>query len=286
MSGMPFPQNYPFPWGLKIIPSHEGSQPLSNMWFLGTTRLSNPNVILIDSAIFEQLTADSSCSLQWATPPPKKLPLPIGDLDPQLIHGSLGPLKSTTQTVSRSFQPFLQGSLLWHATRSLIIGRIYVPVCSTAMWLNKCIDSNNLGAWPADVWNFWLWCILTWTKSLRKYSWVLQDVTFNWGCIILQGVCSSKIRIDSHNQTQNLGSDHTLFFVTEHLLPTLQVSKFSMTPFISLPFTDAPIKHWPNNRLIGRLPINTKSYKNLMFKTRVSLDPPSIPSSKWCGWRY
>jgi len=36
-------------------------------------------------------------------PPPSKLPLPIGDLDP---HGSLGPPESSTQTASRSVQPF------------------------------------------------------------------------------------------------------------------------------------------------------------------------------------
>jgi len=34
------------------------------------------------------------------------------DLDPHLIHGSLGPPASSTQTASRSVQPFLQGSQL------------------------------------------------------------------------------------------------------------------------------------------------------------------------------
>ena len=38
---------------------------------------------------------------------PKNLPLPMGDLDPHLIHGSLGPPKSSTQTAARSVQPFL-----------------------------------------------------------------------------------------------------------------------------------------------------------------------------------
>ena len=32
---------------------------------------------------------------------PQKLPLPLGGLDPHLIHGSLGPPKSHTQTASR-----------------------------------------------------------------------------------------------------------------------------------------------------------------------------------------
>jgi len=44
--------------------------------------------------------------------PPLKLPLSMGDLNPHLIHGPLGPLTSSTQTASRSVQPFLQGSLV------------------------------------------------------------------------------------------------------------------------------------------------------------------------------
>ena len=65
---------------------------------------------------------------------------------PHLMHGFLSPPESTTQTASRSVQPFLQGSLLWqtngptdHATRSITIGHIYV--CSTAMRPNN--NSNN-----------------------------------------------------------------------------------------------------------------------------------------------
>ena len=38
--------------------------------------------------------------------PPSKLPLPIGDLDLHLIHGSLVPPESSTQMASRSVQPF------------------------------------------------------------------------------------------------------------------------------------------------------------------------------------
>ena len=36
-----------------------------------------------------------------------KLPLPVGDLDPHLTHGSLGPPESSTQTTSRSVELFL-----------------------------------------------------------------------------------------------------------------------------------------------------------------------------------
>jgi len=48
-------------------------------------------------------------------------------------NGVLVPSESSTQTASRSIQPFLQGSLVWqtdrqtdHATRSVATGRIYV----------------------------------------------------------------------------------------------------------------------------------------------------------------
>jgi len=44
-------------------------------------------------------------------PFPSKLPLPMGDLDPHLIHDSLGPSAPKTQTASRLFQPFLHSSL-------------------------------------------------------------------------------------------------------------------------------------------------------------------------------
>ena len=73
---------------------------------------------------------------------PINLPLPMGDLNPHLIHGSLGPPKSSTTTASWLVRAYLQGSLVRqtdrqtdHATRSAIIGRIYV--CSTAMRRNN-----------------------------------------------------------------------------------------------------------------------------------------------------
>ena len=122
---------------------------------------------------FAQSTAESPYTLQWETLS-SKLPLPTGDLDPMkhtipwthrspqtkrhlyrfsrlstddrrmgdlnphLIHGPLGPAKSSTQKASRSVQPFLQGSLVWqtdHATPSLTIDRIYVR--STTMRSNN-----------------------------------------------------------------------------------------------------------------------------------------------------
>ena len=97
--GMPFaPQNCPFPWK---------SGPPSNTWFLGSTRLSIPNGISIDSVVFTQLTAECPYTLQRAATYPKNLPIPMGHLGPHLIHGSLDRPGPTAQTASRSVQPFL-----------------------------------------------------------------------------------------------------------------------------------------------------------------------------------
>jgi len=42
---------------LKIDPSHGGSGPPSNMWFVGLTRVINPNGISIGAAVFAGLTS-------------------------------------------------------------------------------------------------------------------------------------------------------------------------------------------------------------------------------------
>jgi len=86
----------PFP--LKIAPSHGGSRP-HLIQFLGPIKAHNPNGILIGSAVFAQFTAECPCTLQWAAFP-SKLPIPMGDLDPHLTHGSLGPPESANQTAS------------------------------------------------------------------------------------------------------------------------------------------------------------------------------------------
>ena len=77
---------------------------------------------------------------------PLKLHYSTGDLNRHLIYGSLRPSESSTQTVSRSVQPFLQGSLLWqtyrptdrptdHAPRSVTTGLMCIR--STAMRPNN-----------------------------------------------------------------------------------------------------------------------------------------------------
>jgi len=106
--GAPFPPKLPL--------SMVGSGPPSNTWFFGPIWAHSPNGISIDSAVFAQMSAE--CPYTMGRPiPPSKLPLPMGDLDPHLIRGSQGPTKSSTQTASRSVQPFLQDSLVCHTDR-------------------------------------------------------------------------------------------------------------------------------------------------------------------------
>jgi len=45
------------PFAIKIAPSHVGSGPPSNAWFLGPTQVLNPNGISIGAAVFAGLTS-------------------------------------------------------------------------------------------------------------------------------------------------------------------------------------------------------------------------------------
>jgi len=72
--------------------------PKSNTYFLWPTQVHIPNDILIGSAVFAQLTAESPYTLQWAALFPSKLPLHGGSeppsnmwfLGPPHIHNPFG----------------------------------------------------------------------------------------------------------------------------------------------------------------------------------------------------
>jgi len=106
--------------------------------------------------LFAQLTADSPY-----TSPTQNWPFSSG---PHLIHGSLGPPESTSQTASWSLHPFLHGSWSWqtdHATPSVTIVRIYTVlrcalnfflsvfthlafyICLCCMWLTGSNSAPN-----------------------------------------------------------------------------------------------------------------------------------------------
>jgi len=93
------------------------------------TRIHNPNGISIDSAVFEQITAlRQRVAIIYNGPPPTPLKLPhfIEDLDPHLIHGSLGPPEFSNQTAPWSVEPFCTAYYCDrptdHATRSVTVG--------------------------------------------------------------------------------------------------------------------------------------------------------------------
>jgi len=86
-----------------------------NLCFIRPTRIYNPNGISIVSAVFAQMTAECPYSLQCDAPFPLKIASSHVGSGPS--SGSLGPPESSTQTASRSVQPFLQGSLVWMTDR-------------------------------------------------------------------------------------------------------------------------------------------------------------------------
>jgi len=83
----------PSPWKLPLS-TGDLAGPSSNIWFLGSTRLSIPNRISIGSAVFAQLTADSPYTLQSAAPSPSQNYPFLWGCGPHLIHDSLGPPES------------------------------------------------------------------------------------------------------------------------------------------------------------------------------------------------
>jgi len=74
------------------------------------TKVHNPTGKSIDSAVLAQIMAESPYTYNGLCFP-QKLLFPMRDLDRHLIHRSLGPLESSTQTASRTVQPFLHRRL-------------------------------------------------------------------------------------------------------------------------------------------------------------------------------
>jgi len=101
----------------KIAPSRRGIWTPFNTWFLGPSELTN-QIAFRSVQQFLHRWLQSVPMLNNGMPlPPWKLSISMGASGPHLIHGSLGPPKSSTQTASQSLQPFLQGSLVWQTDR-------------------------------------------------------------------------------------------------------------------------------------------------------------------------
>jgi len=134
--GDPFPKNCPFPWGGEY-------EPPSNTWFSGPIKVHNPKGISTDSAVFAQTTAECPNTLQWDTPSPLKIAPSHGGSGPHLIHGSLGPPESSTQTASQLLQAFSQGSLVWQTDRPTDRPRYSVGKNSASMYVVRAMRSKN-----------------------------------------------------------------------------------------------------------------------------------------------
>jgi len=158
--------------GHVLFPNRE-SVPPSNACFLGPTWVHNSNGISIGSAVFAQMTARCPYTLQWTPFFPSKLPIPMEDLDPRLIRGSLGPPESSAQMESRSVQPFSQGSLVWqtdrptdHATQSATIGSSYQ---FNLLYFSACLLSTpRVLSWCFSIWNEYpLTCVTPSSIAIR-----------------------------------------------------------------------------------------------------------------------
>jgi len=86
-----------------------------NSCFLGPTRVQIPSAISIGTAIFAQLTAECPYAPILYNGPSTPAPSPLkivpspshgGSARHLIHHGFMGPPKSSTQTTSRSVQPF------------------------------------------------------------------------------------------------------------------------------------------------------------------------------------
>jgi len=111
MSGMPW---HVFP--LKL-PLHMGLWTSSNTCFLGPPEsITQRARRSVQPFLHSSLQSDP---ILYNEPPvpSSKLSLPVKDLDPHLIHGSMGPPEFSAKMASRSVRPFLQGSLLWQTDR-------------------------------------------------------------------------------------------------------------------------------------------------------------------------
>jgi len=136
----------PFP--LIITPSHGGSGPHLTHDSLGPSEPTTRRASQFGSDVFAQMTGEWPYTLQWDATSPTKLPFPmdVWDVDPNLIHSSLGPPESSTQTASQSLQPFLQGSLVWQTDRphySVSNNRPPFVYVVQAMWPNNNKNNNN-----------------------------------------------------------------------------------------------------------------------------------------------
>jgi len=108
-NGRPYPPELPLPMEDVDLPC--------NTWCFGPMRARPQPKRHLDQ--FSRVCTDDRRVYLYGLPvSPSKLFLPTLASGPHVIHGSLGPPKSGTQMATWSFQPFLQGSLVWQIDRA------------------------------------------------------------------------------------------------------------------------------------------------------------------------
>jgi len=101
--GNPFPQN---------CPSHGRSKPHLTHDSLGHSEQTLETASRSVQPFLHKWPQSGPILYNGTPLSPSKLPLLMGNLEPHLIHGSLGPPESSTQMASGLVQQLLQGSLV------------------------------------------------------------------------------------------------------------------------------------------------------------------------------
>jgi len=119
-----------------------------NTWFPGPTRLSTPNCISIGTTVFAQVTQRVPMLYNGAPFPPQNCPFTWegSGLASNLVHDSVAPPKSTSQTASQSVsrfgRPFVKRFALCY--RIVVLSAclsVCLSVCGVGvLWPNGWMD--------------------------------------------------------------------------------------------------------------------------------------------------
>ena len=137
-NGWPFPQNCPFSWG-------SGFWTPSNSWSLGPFWSQNPNGITIGSALFAQVTAECSYTLQWVPLSPKNCLFPWEIWTPSNTW-FLGPIRTHNRNGVSIGSPVLHRwpqivPILWNWT-PLYPSKLPLPMEESRPSSNTCFPGQ------------------------------------------------------------------------------------------------------------------------------------------------
>jgi len=140
----------PFP--LKIVPSHGGCWPTSNTWFLGPTRVLNPNGISIGSAVFAGLTTVTD-----------------RETDRPTDHATWS---VTVGSIYITFVYLEWQSITFYVYKFLNVTFFHFPqICKCLTTLQKCVKNNK--QWVHRI-LISLWNVLLTTDMNRHVCWYVD----------------------------------------------------------------------------------------------------------------